>query len=166
MQETLIEAEDTDLFTHIRPSATRSDGRRTCLACGLFLPQSRPPLCEGCHSDAGLAERAADRLTSLQAGQEALHAEWSAYLAGLDTELAERWQALTSARSRAQGRAERPVNKGRDETLLAAFAKRLAATERKGGPLAAVIQQERAYLDQLAALESERARWERVREVV
>ena len=72
------------------------------------------------------------------------------------------WQKLTSARTRAKGRAERPIDKGRDETLLKRFERNLAATERMGGPLADVIQRERAYLDQLAALESERARWERV----
>ena len=171
MQESLITDEDTDLFTHVRPAAPAvAAPRRTCLACGLFLPQVRPPLCEGCHSDAGLAQRAADKLASLHAAQEALHAAWSAYLAALpadkDDDLGTRWQKLTSARSAARSRAERPIDKGRNETLLAAFEKRLAATERKGGPLADVIQRERTYLDQLDALESERVRWERVGEAV
>ena len=155
-----------DLFAFIRPAAPPVAARRTCLACGLFLPQVQPPLCEDCHADAGLAQRAADKLASLQAAQEALHAEWSAYLAALPAELDERWQKLTTARALATNAAYRTFGMEQRRIALAAFQRRLEATERMGGPLADVIQRERAYLDQLAALESERSRWERVGEAV
>ena len=158
-------ADPDDLFAFIRPATPApATPRRTCLACGLFLPQARPPLCEGCHNDAGLAARVVARLAALSATQEALHAEWSAYLAALPAELDERWQKLTTARALATNAAYRPFGMDSRRNALPAFQRRLAATEKQGGPLAEVIRRERDYLDALAACASEQARWERVKE--
>ena len=168
-----------ELFdTPAAPTVAATEVRRPCIACDLsyLRPVDAPHrLCPNCAADLNAtAATIAATLAAVDRRIANVHERWQAHVSSLSDEVAERWSSLVATRDSAAGRltmaetgSYRKVSTAAEITEQIAEARarvsvvagKIGRTRASRPEIAALLDQEAAFMHRLGALNAERTRW-------